>query len=275
MHLLYSASARQELRSYVRAYAQREVTSSGADLVQPVVASLEHVLQFEFHGPPQIEYCDGRHALSHRIAIVGPHTYPRAHLRLNGHVESFGIFFQPLGLWQLYRIPIHELANQTYAARDVLGSQIEQLWMEMAECASFEARVAVTERHLMARAARASGCTSMMDVAIHLFQNQGTSRIHSLAQDTGSSVRQFERRFSAEIGITPKRFARIARFQAALDAKLESPQRTWLHIAHQFGYHDQMHMIHDFRDLSGGPPERIVGELGDTRPPALSGSQPG
>ena len=62
-------------------------------------------------------------------------------------------------------------------------------------------------------------------------------------------LRQFERSFERDVGVSPKSFARIARFQSALDAKLVSPQRTWLDIAHSFGYHDQMHMIHDFEAL--------------------------
>jgi hypothetical protein len=56
----------------------------------------------------------------------------------------------------------------------------------------------------------------------------------------------------------------------ALDSKLSAPRRTWLSIAYDFGYHDQMHMIRDFHDLAGASPEHILSELGDTRPPALS-----
>jgi AraC-like DNA-binding protein len=75
--------------------------------------------------------------------------------------------------------------------------------------------------------------------------------------------------------MTPKLFARIARFQTALDAKLHAPHKSWMSIAHDFGYHDQMHMIRDFEGLSGSSPGRILSELGDTRPPALAASQRG
>lgn len=72
----------------------------------------------------------------------------------------------------------------------------------------------------------------------------------------------------------PEHFARVTRFQTALDSKLTAPQRTWLSIAHDLGYHDQMHMIRDFHALGGASPTGIPGELGDMRPPALAASNP-
>lgn len=272
MHILQSAPVVPGLRDFVRAYAQREVTWSGSDLVQPVPASLEHVLEFEFAKPPEIEYRDGVKEPAYRVAIVGPHTQPGINLRLSGHIESFAIFFQPLGLWQLFRIPVSELPDRAYRGGELLGKAIEELWLQMAECASFEARVATVERYLLERAARASGRTTIMKAAVHLFQCRGMCRIDELANHSGLSVRHFERRFSSDLGMTPKLFARITRFQTALDAKLHSPHRSWLAIAHDFGYHDQMHMIRDFQGLSGASPELILAQLGDTRPPALAAS---
>ena len=52
--------------------------------------------------------------------------------------------------------------------------------------------------------------------------------------------------------------ARIVRFEAALKTKAASPQLSWTTIAHQFGYHDQMHLVHDFKQLSGEAPTSIL-----------------
>jgi hypothetical protein len=58
----------------------------------------------------------------------------------------------------------------------------------------------------------------------------------------------------------------------AMDAKLTAPSRSWLTIAHDFGYHDQMHMIKDFQTLSGDCPGGILSQLGGMRPEALAAS---
>ncbi len=272
MHHLQSAPASSHLKLYVRAYAQRDVARDGHDLVQPVPASLEHVLEFEFFQPPRIDYADGSSASAYRISVVGPHTCPNAHVRLGGKIQSFGIFFEPFGFWQLFRIPNRELTDRSYDAHDLLGGCIQHLWLSLAECTSFPQRVAIIEAYLLERAVRAAGQTSIMKAAAHLFQQRGTLRIQQLAMDTGLSVRHFERRFAESTGIAPKLFGRITRFQMAVDSKLSTPDRTWLSIAHKFGYHDQMHMIRDFHALGGASPANMLSELGDTRPPALAAS---
>jgi transcriptional regulator GlxA family with amidase domain len=112
-----------------------------------------------------------------------------------------------------------------------------------------------------------------MDAALHMFERKGTARISDIANQTSLSLRQFERRFTSEIGIGPKLFARVARFQMVLDAKVRRRNASWLTLAHEFGYHDQMHMIRDFYGLSGFSPSSLLERLGDNRPPALAGCQ--
>lgn len=222
MHLLHSAPASPALRPFVRAYAQREIDGSGPELVQPVPASLEHILEFEFLEPPGIAFRDGETMPAYQVSLVGSHTRPGIHLHLRGRVESFAIFFEPLGLWQLFRVPSPELADTYYKAPDVLGNSVQHLWSKLADCTSFSQRVAAAECYLLERGMESSACTPIMQAATFLFQNRGTHSIQSLATAAGLGLRQFERRFSSEIGIAPKLFARITRFQMALDRKLSA-----------------------------------------------------
>src|ERR1700748_1904142 len=90
------------------------------------------------------------------------------------------------------------------------------------------------------------------------------------AEFDGLSLRQYERRFVTEIGFTPKLFSRIARFQTTLDTKRISPQRSWMSVAHELGYFDQMHMVHDFRCLGGNAPSDLFQQIGDYQPWSLA-----
>lgn len=66
--------------------------------------------------------------------------------------------------------------------------------------------------------------------------------------------RQLRRRFTAAVGIGPKRFARIARFRWLVE-QLERPGRPpWADLAAAAGYHDQAHLIREFAELSGETP---------------------
>ncbi len=159
-------------------------------------------------------------------------------------------------------------------ADDVVGLHTEMCGEvglnEMGESSSFCNRVRIFERFLRERAGCAPVANSIVLASNQLIVSRGTTRIPDLARHCGLGLRHFERRFRATMGVTPKQFARLARFQAALDTKVEFPQRSWLEIAHEFRYHDQMHMIHDFQSLGGSSPGRLIELLGDMRPLAVT-----
>jgi methylphosphotriester-DNA--protein-cysteine methyltransferase len=71
----------------------------------------------------------------------------------------------------------------------------------------------------------------------------------------------FERRFTREIGLPPKLYARIARFESALESKALSSDESWTEITNRLGYFDQMHLIKDFKEFSGEVPTRLVAQL--------------
>lgn len=271
MNTLQSALPCRALRDLVRAYAQRTTSATEILVVQRVPASLEVVLGFEFGSLFTVDYRDGSSEPAYRIALVGSHCSPNATLSLGAGVESFAIFLQPTALQRLLGVPTHHVADRSYPAEDVLGPRVEALWSVLADATSFEQRVRLSETYLL-RMLRDAETSTIAHVAMDTFRGHGRLHVAEMAGRASLSVRQFERQFARELGMPPKRFARIARFQFALDAKLVAPGRSWLDVAHGAGYYDQMHLVRDFHSLSGASPTQLVAQLGDTRPPALAGS---
>lgn len=74
--------------------------------------------------------------------------------------------------------------------------------------------------------------------------------VSELISRLGVFPRTFQRRFSAQVGITPKRFARVQRLQRVLRSVRLSGRPDWCALAAEHGYTDQAHLIHDFRDLA-------------------------
>lgn len=255
------------LRPFVRAYAQRRVLADAP--LQYLPPRLEQGIGFEFGPPIEVILTDRPAIVSPRTTIVGTHALAGSQLRLRRGVESFCVFLRPGGVAQLFGLPISELTNSYSEADAVLGPVFNELWEKMAAEAFFDRRVAIIEQFLLGRLPHCSP-TPMTTAANHLLQLGGTPRIWKVADRYGLSLRQFERRFIHEVGLAPKLFARIARFQTAIDQKLSRPETTWRDIAHRLGYHDQTHMVHDFDRLGGVAPNRLVMSLGDSRPPALA-----
>jgi AraC-like DNA-binding protein len=254
----------------VRAFAQRKVERPSIDIVQPIPACLEHVIEFEFGQHPIIEMESGSRAETHTVNAIGPSAYRPADIRLVDGLESFAIFFQPLAFWQLFGVPLRELSNKHYNCEELLGAEVRELWNKMADNILFETRVQIAETFLLEKAVHAHGRTPIMESALWLLKCGGSIKIRDVAYGTALSVRQFERRFADELGMSPKTFARIVRFQLVLDTKVARSDLSWLRLAHRFGYHDQMHMVRDFQGLSGFSPASLLQHLGDIRPDALA-----
>lgn len=267
MRIVMSSQARSELRPYVRAYAQRVVEKDDAVVIQSVPAMLEQILNLELGVMPGILH-QGR-KLSDVTLIGGVQSSFSGYIELGPGVESFAVFFQPAGWSLLFNLPVAELANRFFDVTTIGGSALRSLWNRMGEVSNFESRVQIIEEFLLRRVACACANTRMTSAVNYIFLRHGAVIISSLAYEYSLGLRQFERTFERETGVSPKHFARIARFQAALDAKLASSQRTWLDIAHSFGYYDQMHMIHDFEKLGRAIPTKLIAQMGDVRPPAL------
>jgi AraC-like DNA-binding protein len=267
MQIVESAQPRRELRPFVRAYAQRVCAPDSPSFLEFVPAQLEQVMNFEFGIMPGIHHQD--RILTAVVLAGGAHSSFSGLLELRPGVESFAIFFQPAGFSVLFGLPLSAVSNQ-FDDATAIDPGFRFLWNRLGEVKAFAARVGIVEQYLLRRVAAgtASG-DGIAAIANYLFRRRGAIKISKLAQLHGLGLRQFERRFEQGVGISPKVFARVARFQAALDAKLAFPTRSWLDIAHSFGYYDQMHMVHDFESLGRNTPTNVITQMGDVRPAAL------
>jgi transcriptional regulator GlxA family with amidase domain len=176
-------------------------------------------------------------------------------------------------MWQLFRIPLNTVANENGDGKDLLGDSVHILWLKLAECRTFSERIRVAEEYLLPFAIRATPRSLVMKTAQYMSREHGAVRIEELAYSSGLSLRHYERRFAEEIGFTPKLFARITRFQTAIDQKRLAPSQSWLTVAHRLGYFDQMHMIRDFQNLGGNLPSEIFEQIGDLQPWSLAPDQ--
>ncbi|MFH1000399.1 MAG: helix-turn-helix domain-containing protein, partial [Bacteroidota bacterium] len=82
----------------------------------------------------------------------------------------------------------------------------------------------------------------------------GQIKTQKLSQEVCLGIKQFERIFSNYVGINPKKFTSIVRFQNILQMKKNTNELNLSQLAFDNGYYDQAHFIHDFRSLTGLAP---------------------
>jgi len=250
------------LAQFVRFYVQREVQIRGAAVVHPVPARVAPLIEFDFGDPIHVlDYKKLVQRKSPSTVVVGPQTSRRVEMQLQGALESFVIMFQPDGLHRLFAIPMHELTDQDYEADTVLGGFISQVRQRLGNSKSFAERVRLVDKLLLRQSLRSRGFDGISAAANRIILAGGRLGIPALAERAGLSMRQFERRFIQQVGMRPKLFARIARFEAALETKARSATKSWTAVAHEFGYYDQMHMVHDFGEFANKTPTETLMQL--------------
>jgi AraC-like DNA-binding protein len=257
--MLRQAKPAKELRAFVRKYAHLEAETP--QVIWPIPARSIGCIEFTFGVPYCIRHLNGAGVeITYPATIVGAKTHQQVQLESQGHTETFTILFQPTGLYTLFGIPGNLLVDGHYDAGAVLGSRLSELRGMLGGAGSFEERVQIADGFFRAMSVPALKWREMDSVIAEMIRKSGCIRVRDLAYHAGLSVRQFERRFTAVVGIAPKVYSRILRFEAALYRK-SATGSNWTTIAHDLGYHDQMHMIHDFESLSGNPPKLLTAHL--------------
>jgi AraC-like DNA-binding protein len=239
-----------------------EASLSGSVMLQPVPARSLPILELMFGDPY------GIHRLARGVVerataatLVGAKTHRVVDLHLQGRIDAFTIAFQPGGLAALFRLPIDELTDEDFDAESVIGRRIAEMYQRLGEVSRLEDRARIADAYLLRALHAADAATGIVRLAATIGRKNGCVQVAELAASTGLGKRQFERRFLREIGIMPKLYTRIVRFEAALRLRSADANRQWVDIAHTLGYHDQMHMVHDFRSLAGASPSAICQHL--------------
>jgi AraC-like DNA-binding protein len=249
------------LRPFIRAYVHCAIRADSA-LHRPIPARTAPALEFTFGEPYRIHHNYGSLTeKAHGVAIIGSQTHRRVELELFGRIETFIVVFQPAGLRHLFSIPGVELTDKHYDACGVLGWRVSKLASQLSETSTFTARMCIANEFFSTRINERLCLDHVASVAREMIDQRGCVRIANLADQTGLGLRQFERKFTHEIGTSPKMYARIARFEAAVSVKTRLPKMSWTDVACDLGYYDQMHMVHDFRRLSGASPTSIAAQL--------------
>ncbi len=93
-----------------------------------------------------------------------------------------------------------------------------------------------------------------------ILERHGRVSLDEMANCACLSISQFQRRFEAQMGVSPKLFTRIARFSWAFQQKERNPALDWLSVAVQADYHDYQHLVRDFKQFAGVLPNTLIAE---------------
>lgn len=249
------------LRPFVQWYVQREAVPKTGEMIEPVFPRAGTMLIFQFAEIYRVEEYGTEH-LRHSWAatVIGPMIAHKTRLILHDHVQSLDVLFRPLGLYRLFGVPISPLAGGGAEGHVVFGPQISRLHERLGNVANFAERVRLLDDFFLHRLGQSDPLTPAAR-ALRLLAS-GQCSVGVMAERAGISERQLERRSLEYAGISPRALSRISRFQRAI-RKYQTGYSSWMEVAHEAGYYDQMHLVRDFHDLGGGAPTEVGRAIAD------------
>ena len=189
-----------------------------------------------------------------RCAVIGPVTQPRI-LRVGTRVDAIGAVLAAAETRAAFGVAPSQLVNQIVLLENLWGNGDVDRLVESLSSLPLRLRLSALCHAMVVRAGHGSGDDRIGHAASRLMTcRRGRVSIEEMAGRYGVTRQQFARRFSNATGMTPKLFARVTRFQAAVNALLASDVSEWASVAPAVGFFDQAHMINEFREFAGLPP---------------------
>jgi AraC-like DNA-binding protein len=235
------------------AHARERIIPSGT---LELVINL-HEDEFRIYDPIEVERCRRFSG-----AIVSG-TYRECFvIDTREHASVIGVHFRPGGAVPFLGVPPGTLADTHVDLHGLWGAGADELRDRLCSAATTPQRFRILEDALTARLRRPFRAHDAVPVALQHFARSRTS-VGEVATTVQLSHRRFIEVFTAEVGMTPKSYARVRRFQHTLLMARRSVAPDWAQLALEGGYCDQSHLIRDFVAFSGFSPAELFRHRND------------
>ncbi|WP_456461390.1 helix-turn-helix domain-containing protein [Reichenbachiella sp.] len=202
-----------------------------------------------------------------KVWISGMH---RNYISISAHQQSemFVIQFKPFGAYPFFHFPLEELNEKVVQAEKVLGPEILDIREKLYLAKTSQDKFAIAETWLTERFDSQKVPTNDLYVVSKKLQQESVTDYAEAIADYPNTQKHLIDQCKKYLGLTPKYFQRILRFNELLQQIQEKKSVPWSQVAYQCGYSDQSHFIKEFKHFSGfNPKEYIEQEYNQTSDP--------
>ena len=248
------------LTDFIRLYRIIDFQFTGTVIIPPKNYSPrpEQCLQFYPKDSETVKHLDSDSCVSNkRVTCIGQHT--KSLQRYVGKkFLSFQVLFQPGAFYRITGVGMHELANTYLDAEDIFGSCVRVVNEELFAATSYTQMIQIVETFLNTIVRKVKGREHPTDITGRMmFQQNEQYSLDSFLKSSCLCHRQFDRIFKERVGIPPKQFLQIIRFDRAFRIKTRYTDQDWLSIAIHCGYHDYQHLVKDYIEFTGYSPKQF------------------
>lgn len=184
-------------------------------------------------------------------AVCGPFARPFG-IDTAEQRRIVGVNFRPGGARPFLPVPVAALRDQHVELSDLWGRHGAVLRERLLGAGPPDRILFELGRALVERLAPGARPHPGLEAAVRTLH--GNASVAETARRVGASTSALGRAFADHVGLSPKRYARLARFQRVVAEVAATPRIRWADLAGRHGYYDQAHLNRDFRELAGTRP---------------------
>lgn len=176
-------------------------------------------------------------------------------LKVGGNAGMISVRFAPMGLSYFTDMPVHMITNSRVEFKDVWGEAVNVLNDKLWHAPSFNDRVNIINQFFLELLKqRQPVFNRRIETALaHIHINDGVFKVKELAEKVAMSERNFNRRFTESVGLSPKAYSKVVHLQSII-SKAQKGENIKFRLMDESKYYDYSHMVKDFAHFTGETP---------------------
>ncbi|WP_378172549.1 DUF6597 domain-containing transcriptional factor [Aquimarina sp. SS2-1] len=182
------------------------------------------------------------------------------YISISAHQDSemFVIQFKPFGTYPFFHFPAKDLNEKILSTEEVFGEELLLLRDTLLKLETSRDKFIAAEKWLTHKYDPAKIPSIDLLSVVKKIHQQSTFSFNSIIESYPYTQKHLIDQFKKYIGVTPKYYHRIVRFNEILQQIQQKEQISWSQVAYQCGYADQSHFIKEFSHFSGFNPEEFI-----------------
>jgi AraC-like DNA-binding protein len=232
----------------------RTILSGNDPLVEATTAGAQVALMFSVDGPLRMTFGMSGRRSETTACIFGP-AIEWGRMEVGPHTHVFGVTLRPGAAGAFLRMPVNELTDRVHPLAEFWGPRGTALESGVRSAASVQERIRRVEEDLLRRLPFAEAVDPRMHQILgEVARHRGAVSMTRLSHAAGISRQHLARRFQQAVGVGPKLYCRLKRFESVMAEAYSHPKVDWAELAADLGYADQSHLIGEFKEFAGRPP---------------------
>ena len=174
------------------------------------------------------------------------------------HSEMLAIQFKPAGAFPFLHCPLQELNDNVVSAKEVFGKEVLELRENVFVAENPQAKFNLVSNWLENRFDKKKEAPEYLLAFIERLQKEAVSNLNKIIDRYPATQKQLIDHFKKYVGLTPKYYHRILRFNEILKMINQKENISWTNIAYSCDYSDQSHFIKEFFLFSGFNPQEFI-----------------